>query len=487
MKYIPVILIFIFASCSCFGQTWVFNTSFEPPVDRTVGGRISYNSISLSCYPYNNVLTDTFARQGTRSLQSNLYATDSCFLGSRRAEGLLLKTGADTGVANTWYAFSVYTQLFPFGLESGLIAQWFNPGQTVNPNLALFVMPDASGQYMNLVLNLKYDTTNPNGSITQPRIILQRIPTTPSWIDIVVHVKWESNYTGFCDVYIGSPSKVATLIDLGGGHTYMGATLNKQYNPLQPRYPQFRFGLYWFGWHEPGTQYAVNHRIVDFDVMKVANEGDFPLDSFLIQPAPTPLPPIVSAGTNKVITLPTNTTTLQGTSTTPQGIITSTTWTQVGGTAATIVSVNNDTTVINGLTTAGVRTFKLKITNTAGLSDSSLVTVTVNPEPPPANLPPVVNAGSEQTITIPTTTVNLSGSATDPDGTIVSYLWTKVSGTGGTITNPSNQNTTVTGLSVGTYIYSLTATDNAGATGSATVQVNVQAAIPPPRLRARKG
>lgn len=469
-------------------QTWVFNTSFEPPVDRTVGGRISYNSSSLSCYPYNNVLTDTFARQGIRSLQSNLFSTDSCFNGSMRAEGLLLKNGADTSVKNSWYAFSVYTQLFPFALQEGLLMQLFTGSQTVNPAVACWYTADPSGQFMNFTLNLKFDTTNPNGTITQPRIVLQKIPTTASWTDLIFHINWKWDYTGWIDVYIGNPSKAATLIDRGGGHTYRGATMSKPYNVSNPRYPAFRFGIYAFGWHLPGTQYSVNHRIVDYDCIKIANEGDFPLDSFLIQPAATPVPPTVNAGANKVITLPTSTTTLQGLCTTTQGIITQRTWTQIGGVSATISSPTSDTTNITGLSTAGTRIFKLKGYNTSGLADSSLVTVTVNAAPPPANVPPVVTISNTNpvTIIIPTNSVSLIASATDSDGTITGYQWVKISGTGGTITTPTSNNTTITGLSAGTYIYSLTATDNGGATGSATIQVNVVNPIPIPKLRAKK-
>lgn len=64
------------------------------------------------------------------------------------------------------------------------------------------------------------------------------------------------------------------------------------------------------------------------------------------------------------------------------------------------------------------------------------------------NLPPTANAGPNQTITLPTSTVTLAGSGTDPDaGTVVAYLWTQISGpTAGTITNPTSAGTTVTGM-----------------------------------------
>ncbi|MGB8190654.1 MAG: PKD domain-containing protein [Chitinophagaceae bacterium] len=91
------------------------------------------------------------------------------------------------------------------------------------------------------------------------------------------------------------------------------------------------------------------------------------------------------------------------------------------------------------------------------------------------NLAPVANAGADQTITLPTSSVTLNGSAsTDVDGTITAYAWTKISGPGGSgITNPSSAITTVTGLKQGTYVFRLRVTDNDGATGTDDVRVVV--------------
>jgi len=100
------------------------------------------------------------------------------------------------------------------------------------------------------------------------------------------------------------------------------------------------------------------------------------------------------------------------------------------------------------------------------------------------NVAPVANAGNAQTINIYTTTsVSLSGSATDSDGTIASYAWTKTGGTGSAtpvITSPSSATTTVTGINtIGTYIFTLTATDNNAATATSTVTItaNIPSAI----------
>ncbi len=92
-----------------------------------------------------------------------------------------------------------------------------------------------------------------------------------------------------------------------------------------------------------------------------------------------------------------------------------------------------------------------------------------------SNQAPVANAGVNQTITLPTSSVTLSGSGSDADGTISSYGWVKLSGpSSGTITSPSSASTTVTGLAQGTYQFVLTVTDNGGATGKDTVDIVVQ-------------
>jgi len=97
---------------------------------------------------------------------------------------------------------------------------------------------------------------------------------------------------------------------------------------------------------------------------------------------------------------------------------------------------------------------------------------------PPANTPPTANAGSAQSITLPTSTVTLSGSGAGTNGaTISSYSWTKTSGpSSGSISSPSAASTSVTGLSQGTYVFTLTVTDNHGLTATSTVNITVNAA-----------
>ena len=186
--------------------------------------------------------------------------------------------------------------------------------------------------------------------------------------------------------------------------------------------------------------------------------------------------PVANAGSNISITLPTNSTTLNGTgSSDPDGTIASYAWSKTSGPAAyTIANPAAATSALSNLT-QGVYVFKLTVTDNGGATASSTVTVTVNAA---ANQAPVANAGSNTSITLPTNNTTLNGTgSSDPDGTIASYAWSKTSGPASyTIANPSAATTALTNLTQGVYVFTLTVTDNGGATASSTVTVTVNAA-----------
>lgn len=100
-----------------------------------------------------------------------------------------------------------------------------------------------------------------------------------------------------------------------------------------------------------------------------------------------------------------------------------------------------------------------------------------------ASLPPVVDAGASQNITLPTNSVTLTGTASSPNmgGSISSTVWTKVSGPAATISTPFSLSTSVLGMHPGVYVFQLTATDNVGNTASDTTRVivNDSTVIPP--------
>jgi predicted esterase len=104
------------------------------------------------------------------------------------------------------------------------------------------------------------------------------------------------------------------------------------------------------------------------------------------------------------------------------------------------------------------------------------------PPPTGGNVAPVANAGNAQTITLPTNSVNLSGSSSyDSDGSITNYAWSQVSGpANASFVSPNAANTSVGGLVQGTYSFRLTVTDNAGATNASTVNITVNGTTTPP-------
>lgn len=87
------------------------------------------------------------------------------------------------------------------------------------------------------------------------------------------------------------------------------------------------------------------------------------------------------------------------------------------------------------------------------------------------NMNPTAMAGSDQVLSVPTTSTTLDGSASYDDVSISSYSWTKLEGGGVTITSPSSSTTTLTGMSQGVYKFRLTVIDNTGLTGFDDIQV----------------
>ncbi len=84
------------------------------------------------------------------------------------------------------------------------------------------------------------------------------------------------------------------------------------------------------------------------------------------------------------------------------------------------------------------------------------------------------NAGSDKTITLPTSSVSLQGAATASGTTVSSYSWSMVSGpaTAG-ISNATSATATATGLALGTYTFQLKVTGANGTTSTDNVNVTV--------------
>jgi dienelactone hydrolase len=179
--------------------------------------------------------------------------------------------------------------------------------------------------------------------------------------------------------------------------------------------------------------------------------------------------PIVTAGSDRLVSLPTNYLTIYGSASDTDGSISTWTWSKVSGGSATLSGTTTRTLSLSGLV-AGEYVFRLTVKDDRGGTSSDDVNVIVN-------IPPVANAGSNQTITLPTTSTTLPGTGTDQDGTIAKYEWTKVSG--GTVTMSGTSGTTlsVQDMVAGTYVFRLAVTDNRGSLRHDDVTVIVN--IPP--------
>lgn len=183
--------------------------------------------------------------------------------------------------------------------------------------------------------------------------------------------------------------------------------------------------------------------------------------------------PVVTVGANQSISLPTNTTTINGSATDPDGSIASYLWSKQSGPTATLTNQATTSLTLNDLL-EGVYIFRLTATDNQGETGFSEVTITV--VDPSVNQLPVASAGGNKVLTLPTNSTNLNGSASDPDGTISSYSWVKVSGPAATLTNTSSAVLTLSGLAQGTFVFRLTVTDNDGATDTDDAQVIVNPA-----------
>ncbi|MEI9942685.1 MAG: carbohydrate-binding protein [Chitinophagaceae bacterium] len=180
--------------------------------------------------------------------------------------------------------------------------------------------------------------------------------------------------------------------------------------------------------------------------------------------------PVAKAGIDQIIAMPVDSVQLSGIASTDDHSIVSYQWTKLTGpSSGTFTKADSSVTKYKGLS-PGIYTVELRVTDDSATVGRDTVKITVNYPP---NVLPIARAGNDTVIIAPASIVNLSGSTSTDDHSIVGYLWTKLTGSGGTITSPTSATTTFTNLSAGIYTVELRVTDDSSAIAKDTLQVTV--------------
>lgn len=193
-------------------------------------------------------------------------------------------------------------------------------------------------------------------------------------------------------------------------------------------------------------------------------------------------PPVSDAGLDQEITLPVDSALLNGTnSQDPDGDIKIYKWRQIAGPASSRIDDSTSVKTMVRQLVVGIYMFELEVIDSKNLSSKDVMQVKVNP----LNHPPVANAGPDKSTTIVSCnsrgSVELDGSASsDPDNTVLYYVWTKISGPSTYhIQFPYMAKTNVSDLLAGQYAFELKVTDAGGLSARDTVLVNVTSATLP--------
>jgi hypothetical protein len=239
-----------------------------------------------------------------------------------------------------------------------------------------------------------------------------------------------------------------------------------------------------------GQKYTIRMEYYDRSMLATARlSWAYPGQSLQIIPQwtlyPAPAvnqPPTVDAGADKTIALPSGVS-LSGIARDDglPGPGLTTTWSKISGredSAGGTVTFANPNAPVTTATFGADGIYVLRLTVSDGaVTVSDDVTIVVNPTPP--NAAPVVNAGADRAITLPSTTT-LAATATD-DGqpappAQMTRSWTRVSGPGTvTFSSQTSLTPTLTFSAAGAYVLRLTVSDGALA-ASDDIGITVSAA-----------
>jgi ribosomal protein L14 len=445
VKLLHSIFVFVFlaASNSLFSQTLLLQSSFEG------SNPFAGFTNNQSCCSYSVTASTAHAHDGTQSYKSEVRVGDPSVSSGWRAE---LTTPNIQDQGDMWYGFSIYFEnpvsgQYWSGSYGGHFLQWHPGNGSGSAELSLW----GSDGLWDVCVN----PTGQAGVIHQNKTAaggaLQKI-TANVWHDVVFHVNWATS-GGMVEVWIDG-----TLYFTQSNLNWLSG-------------PYLKFGMNRWGDCSGGA--PCDTWTIYYDNIKIGRNVNYAAVAPSTSTTPANQSPTANAGNNITMTLPTNSATLSGSGTDPDGTIASYAWSRVSGpTTFTFGTANGGLMPLTGLV-AGTYVFRLTVTDNGGATATDDVTVTVSA---PVNLPPTANAGSDITMTLPTNSTSLVGSGTDADGTISTYAWTRVSGpTTYTLGAPGSSTSPLSNLVAGNYVFRLTVTDNNGATATDNVTVIVNA------------
>ncbi|NXU09646.1 K319L protein, partial [Pardalotus punctatus] len=395
--------------------------------------------------------------------------------------------------------------------------------------------------YVNVTVNPKPRVNQPPVAIVSPQFQEISLPTISTVIDgsqstdddKIVSYHWEELKGPLREEKVSSDTAILTLTNLVPGNytfsltvvdsdgasnsTTANLTVNKavDYPPVANAgpnqvitLPQNSITLY-------GNQSTDDHSIVSYEWLLSPNskgkvmemqgvrtpvlqlsamqEGDYTYQlivtdsaghqstaevTVIVQPENNK-PPKADAGPDKELTLPVDSTTLDGSKSSDDQKIVFFLWEKTRGPdGVKLENANSSIATVTGLQ-VGTYEFTLTVKDERNLQSQSSVNVIVKEE---INKPPVAKIAGNVVITLPTNTAELDGSKSSDDKGIVSYLWTRDEGSpaAGEVLNNSDHHPVLllSNLVEGTYTFHLRVTDAKGESDVERTTVEVK---PDPR------
>ncbi|NXY19390.1 K319L protein, partial [Atrichornis clamosus] len=395
--------------------------------------------------------------------------------------------------------------------------------------------------YVNVTVNPKPRVNQPPVAIVSPQFQEISLPTISTVIDgsqstdddKIVSYHWEELKGPLREEKVSSDTAILTLTNLVPGNytfsltvvdsdgasnsTTANLTVNKavDYPPVANAgpnqvitLPQNSITLY-------GNQSTDDHSIVSYEWLLSPNskgkvmemqgvrtpvlqlsamqEGDYTYQlivtdsaghqstaevTVIVQPENNK-PPKADAGPDKELTLPVDSTTLDGSKSSDDQKIVSFLWEKTRGPdGVKLENASSSIATVTGLQ-VGTYEFTLTVKDERNLQSQSSVNVIVKEE---INKPPVAKIAGNVVITLPTNTAELDGSKSSDDKGIVSYLWTRDEGSpaAGEVLNNSDHHPVLllSNLVEGTYTFHLRVTDAKGESDVERTTVEVK---PDPR------